>query len=71
MDNFLIYAVLMPLAFGVGMAFGQWASSRKWSKNANYPRRILYRGRYYKVVELGNTRSTKIFEINNFGITRR
>ena len=57
-------AVALAFLFIEFVILGAFLRNDAWASNAMQPQRMLYSGRFYKVVELGNAESMRCLEIH-------
>ena len=57
-------AVALLFILIVCVILGAFLRNDAWASNARQPQRMLYRGKFYKVVEIGNAESMRCFEIH-------
>ena len=57
-------AVALFFILTVCVILGSSLRNNAWASNARQPQRMLYRGKFYKVVEIGNAESMRCLEIH-------
>ena len=57
-------AVALTFLFIIFVILGAFLRNDAWASNSRLPQRMLYRGKFYKVVELGSAKSMRCLEIH-------